>query len=81
MMFTSVCLFHMCSLYIAVLLTSFLESCQCSFPALSCEFASVDVSDVLGTVTFISLLLLIACDPQLVTQYYLVKWYFRYCIY
>lgn len=24
----------------------------CSFPALSCEFASVDVSDVLGTVSF-----------------------------
>jgi len=23
----------------------------CSFPALSCEFASVDVSDVLGTVS------------------------------
>lgn len=26
--------------------------CCCSFPALSCEFASVDVSDVLGTVSF-----------------------------
>lgn len=25
---------------------------SCSFPALSCEFASVDVSDVLGTVSF-----------------------------
>lgn len=25
----------------------------CSFPALSCEFASVDVSDVLGTVSFV----------------------------
>ncbi|PWA82741.1 Endoplasmic reticulum vesicle transporter, C-terminal [Artemisia annua] len=38
-----------------------------SFPALSCEFASVDVSDVSGTVTFIALLLLIACDPQLIS--------------
>ena len=27
-------------------------SAFCSFPALSCEFASVDVSDVLGTVRF-----------------------------
>ena len=26
--------------------------CVCSLPALSCEFASVDVSDVLGTVSF-----------------------------
>lgn len=27
-----------------------------SFPALSCEFASVDVSDVLGTVSFYCLI-------------------------
>lgn len=29
----------------------------CSFPALSCEFASVDVSDILGTVSFNSYLI------------------------
>lgn len=31
---------------------------DCSFPALSCEFASVDVSDVLGTVSLHLLILL-----------------------
>lgn len=31
---------------------------SCSFPSLSCEFASIDVSDVLGTVSLGLLMLL-----------------------
>lgn len=38
---------------------------DCSFPALSCEFASVDVSDVLGTVSSLSL----AVDAQSTFNY------------
>jgi hypothetical protein len=48
---------------------------SCSFPALSCEFASVDVSDVLGTVSFYYSIW------SSLTNIYLYFWFKKYICY